>query len=208
MSTADTLGIVLAGGAGARVGGADKGLLPVHGKPVVERIAAVLRPQCGELVIVANRNTADYARVGRVIADETPGHAGPLAGIAAALALAVEPPAEAHAGYRWMLTVPVDCPDFPSDLFQRLHAVLAGDPRLPCAYARDEHKVQPLFALYSMEHGKQLLHSARAAVQLHASVLRWHLELHAQPVDFRDQTDAFRNLNALKDFREYETSHE
>ncbi|HET7930125.1 MAG TPA: NTP transferase domain-containing protein, partial [Rhodanobacteraceae bacterium] len=109
MSTADTLGVVLSGGAGARVGGADKGLLPVHGKPVVERVAAVLRPQCGELVIVANRNEADYARVGRVIADEAPGHAGPLAGIAAALAFAIE----AVAGHRWMLTVPVDCPDFP-----------------------------------------------------------------------------------------------
>jgi molybdopterin-guanine dinucleotide biosynthesis protein A len=208
MSIADTLGVILSGGAGARVGGADKGLLTVHGKPVVERVAAVLRPQCRELVIVANRNETDYARVARVITDETPGHAGPLAGIAAALAFAMEPPAGARADYRWMLTVPVDCPDFPIDLFQRLHAALSADPKVPCAYARDEHKVQPLFALYSLKHGEQLLHSARAAVQLHASVLRWHLEVHAQAVDFRDHTEAFRNLNALKDFREYETSHE
>lgn len=208
MSATGTLGVVLSGGAGARVGGADKGLLTVHGKPVVARVAAALRPQCGELVIVANRNEAEYARIARVIPDETPGHAGPLAGIAAALALAIAQPEGTQAAFRWMLTVPVDCPDLPGDLFQRLHAALDADRRLPCAYARDEHKVQPLFALYSLQHGKQLLQSARAAVQLHASVLRWHLELHAQPVDFRDQTDAFRNLNALKDFREYETSHE
>lgn len=203
MSITDTLGVVLSGGAGARVGGADKGLITVHGKPVVERVAAALRPQCHELVIVANRNQDDYARIARVIGDETPGHAGPLAGIAAALALAA-----AHDEFHWLLTVPVDCPDFPADLFQRLHAAFDANPKLSCAYARDEHKVQPLFALYSLNHGRHLLQSARAAVQLHASVLRWHLELHAQPVDFRDQTDAFRNLNALKDFREYETSHE
>lgn len=208
MSTTDTLGVILSGGAGSRVGGADKGLLTVHGAPMVARVATLLRPQCAEVVVVANRNQEDYARVARVIGDETPGHAGPLAGIAAALALAVDPPAGTHGGYRWMLTVPVDCPDFPSDLFQRLHRMLDADPQLPCVYARDEHKVQPLFALYSLKHGKQLLQSARTALDVHASVLRWHLELHAQAVDFRDQTRAFHNLNALKDFREYEASHD
>lgn len=205
MSAADTLGVILSGGAGERVGGADKGLIAVHGAPVVERIAQALRPQCGVLVIVANRNLDDYARVAPVISDETPGHAGPLAGIAAALAMAVE---GADGTHRWLLTVPVDCPDFPADLFQRLHAALAADPSLACVYARDEHKVQPLFALYSLTHGKALLQSARAAAQLHASAVRWHLELGARPVDFRDRTDAFRNLNALKDFREYEATHD
>lgn len=208
MSATRTLGAILSGGAGARVGGADKGLLTVHGIPVVERVANVLRPQCDEVVVVANRNHDEYARVARVIADETPGHAGPLAGIAAALALAVTRTTGEQVGFNWLLTVPVDCPDFPADLFRRLHGVLEGDSRLPCAYARDEHKVQPLFALYSLQHGKQLLQSARTALQLHASVLRWHLELHAQTVDFRDETDAFHNLNALADFREYEARHD
>lgn len=208
MSTARTLGAILSGGAGSRVGGADKGLLTVHGTPVAAKVAAILQAQCDELVIVANRSQQDYARIARVIGDETPGHAGPLAGIAAALAFAVDPPDGTNVEYRWLLTVPVDCPDFPADLFLRLHALLDADPRLPCAYARDAHRVQPLFALYSLKHGVPLLHSARAAVQLHASALRWHLELHAQAVDFLDRTEAFHNLNAPKDFREYETSHD
>lgn len=208
MSNALVLGVILSGGAGERVGGADKGLLTLHGTPVVARVAAALRPQCGKIVIVANRNQAEYQRVAPVIGDETPGHAGPLAGITAALALAVASPPDSSAEYHWMLTVPVDCPDFPDDLFQRLHAVLDADPALPCVYARDEHKVQPLFALYALRHGKALLETARAATLLHVSVLRWHLELKAQPVDFCDQTDAFHNLNALKDFRNYESSHD
>lgn len=207
MSTTPTLGAILAGGAGTRVGGADKGLLTIHDTPVAARVAAVLRPQCDEFVIVANRNQVEYARIGAVISDRVPGHAGPLAGITAALARAVEPPAGAHGDYAWLLTVPVDCPDFPADLFQRLHAALAAAAPAPCAYARDEHRVQPLFALYSLARGRQLLQSARAALQLHASVLRWHLELQAIAVDFRDRTDAFRNLNALEDFRAYEASH-
>lgn len=208
MNAAHTLGVILSGGAGARVGGADKGLLRLHGVPVVERVAAVLRPQCETVVIVANRNAADYARVARVIGDETPGHQGPLAGIVAALALVAAASDTAPVAHRWLLTVPVDCPDFPMDLQQRLRAALDANPKLSCAYARDQHKVQPLFALYGLRPDHALLHSARAALQLHASVLRWHLELQAQPVDFSDQPDAFHNLNALKDFRAYESTHD
>lgn len=207
MNKALTLGVILSGGAGVRVGGADKGLLTVHGVPVVERVAAVLRPQCGAIVIVANRNAGAYARVARVIGDETPGHAGPLAGIVAALATAAGAGDAEPTGHRWMLTVPVDCPDFPADLGQRLHIALAADPKSACVYARDEHKEQPLFALYALRRDGALLRSARAALQLHASVLRWHLELNAQPVDFRDETHAFRNLNALQDFHAYENAH-
>ncbi|MGH8192632.1 MAG: molybdenum cofactor guanylyltransferase MobA [Rhodanobacteraceae bacterium] len=207
MSGARTLGVILAGGAGQRVGGADKGQVAIHGGPVVERVAAVLRPQCDEMVIVANRHPSDYARVARVIGDEIPGHAGPLAGIAAALALVVGSKEEEYADCHWLLTVPVDCPDLPADLSQRLHAALDADPAPSCAYARDEHKLQPLFALYSLRHGKTLLESARSNAERHGSVLRWHLELHAQEVDFRDQTAAFHNLNTLGDFREYERTH-
>lgn len=207
MSTEHTLGVILSGGAGARVGGADKGLLTVHGQPVVARVAAVLRPQCTRMVVVANRNQEDYASVAQVISDETSGHAGPLAGIAAALALAIESGDADYAHCQWLLTVPVDCPDFPADLGARLHDAFDADTQAACAFARDEHKVQPLFALYSLKHGKALLQTARAAVRVHGSVLRWHLELRAREVAFRDQDDAFHNLNGLHDFHEYEQTH-
>ena len=109
-----TVGIVLAGGEGRRVGGRDKGLLTLRGTPVVERVLSVLRSQCGEVLIVANRHQDDYARFARVIGDETPGHAGPLAGIVAALALLEREP-QRFEGFDWLLTAPVDCPDPPQD---------------------------------------------------------------------------------------------
>jgi molybdenum cofactor guanylyltransferase len=206
VATDETLGVILAGGAGARVGGADKGMLMLRGEPLVSHVVAALRPQCDEVLIVANRHCDDYARYARTISDEHPGHAGPLAGIAAALALVVE--AEmAFRDCRWLLTTPVDCPDLPGDLFARLHAEIDAAPKAACVYARDEHRLQPLFALYSLRNRDALLKSARDAAALHASALRWHLELGAREVDFRDQTTAFRNLNALKDFREYERTH-
>ncbi|HET7593182.1 MAG TPA: NTP transferase domain-containing protein [Rhodanobacteraceae bacterium] len=207
MSGIGTLGVILAGGAGSRVGGADKGLLAVHGAPVVEHVAAALRPQCDDMLIVANRNRPDYARVARVVGDEIPGHAGPLAGIAAALALVVESGENPFEDCRWLLTVPVDCPDFPGDVGDRLRGAFDGDARLACAYARDERRLQPLFALYSLASGGALLESARAAASLHGSVLRWHMGLAARAVEFRGQAAAFHNLNAPEDFREYERSH-
>ncbi len=201
-----TVGIVLAGGEGRRVGGQDKGLLTLHSTPVVERVLSVLRPQCGETLIIANRHQDDYARFARVIGDEAPGHAGPLAGIVAALALLEREPQRSEE-FGWLLTVPVDCPDPPQDLFARLHASLLASPEAPCAYARDAHKLQPLFALYSLKARGELLASARAALGMHASPLRWHMELDAIAVDFHDRAECFRNLNTLEDFQEYERAH-
>lgn len=202
-----TLGVILAGGAGERVGGADKGMLALQGEPVVARVVAALRPQCDEVLVVANRNHYGYSRYARTIGDETPGRPGPLAGIAAALALVVETEAAAFRDFRWLLTTPVDCPDIPDDLFARLRAALDAAPKAACAYARDEHRLQPLFALYSLRNRDMLLESARRAAGVHASALRWHLELQALEVDFLDRTAAFRNLNAPEDFREYERIH-
>lgn len=207
MNGVRTLGVILAGGAGMRVGGADKGLVTLHGEPVVERVAALLRPQCDDVLIVANRHPAEYARYARVVGDEMPGFTGPLSGIAAALAQVFESGQPGWGDCQWLLTVPVDCPDFPPDLFARLHAAFASDPQLACAYARDAHKVQPLFALYTLQHGERLLESARVAAHVHGSPLRWHLELRAREVDFHDETAAFHNLNSLKDFRDYERTH-
>ena len=202
-----TVGIVLAGGAGRRVGGQDKGLLTLHGKPVIERVLSALRGQCDELLILANRNQDDYARHARVIGDEIPGHAGPLAGVAAALALIVEGEPERFADCSWLLTMPADCPDPPDDLLARLRAALLAAPDAACAYAKDSHRVQPLFALYSLKFRDQLLISARDAVGVHASPLRWHIEIDALPVDFPDRASAFRNLNTPDDFCEYERMH-
>lgn len=207
MEPSRILGIILAGGQGRRVGGQDKGLLPLHGKPVVERALSTLRPQCDQVLISANRNQDQYARFARVIGDEAPGHAGPLAGVVAALALITERESSQFDDFEWLLTSPVDCPDSPPDLFVRLRAALQNAPNAPCAYARDEHKLQPLFALYPLQFRDKLLASARDALDVHASPLRWHMELGAIAVDFSDRAGAFRNLNTPEEFRDYECTH-
>lgn len=204
MEPSRILGVVLAGGEGRRVSGQDKGLLPLHGRPMIERVLSILRPQCDEALIVANRNQADYGRYARVIGDEAPDHAGPLAGIAATLALIAEREPQQFGGFDWLLTAPVDCPDFPPDLFARLHTAFRTAPDTLCAYASHAHKREPLFALYPLEFRDKLVTSARDALGVHASPLRWHMELGAVAVDFSDRVEAFRNLNTMEEFQDYE----
>ena len=203
--TVSCLGVVLAGGPGARVGGADKGLLPLRGRPLIAHVLDALRPRCEALLIVANRNLDGYSRFATTVSDEGKGHAGPLAGIVAALTqLGSQSDAEPRG---WMMTVPVDCPQPPTDLRELLQSALTNYVNAGCAVAHDETGPQPLFALYRLAQAGPLLTSARAALASHASVLQWHREIGARAVDFSDRPAAFRNLNTPEDFREYECAH-
>lgn len=124
------LGPVLAGGAGSRVGGTDKGLLPLLGRHLVEHALSALRRQCGGLLVVANRNIDDYADYAPTIHDDNPGHARPLTGLTAAFGFLA---ANRHASIQWLLTVPVDCPEPPCDLASRLRAALMAHAGGRCA---------------------------------------------------------------------------
>lgn len=104
--------VVLAGGRGRRMGGADKGLVEYRGRPLVEWVLAALSPQVGELVISANRNLDAYAAYGhRVLPDTLPDYPGPLAGVLAALDGVTA---------SWLLVAPCDTPYLPADLALRL----------------------------------------------------------------------------------------
>src|SRR6478672_11042374 len=116
---ASVTGVVLAGGQGSRMGGVDKGLQEFRGKPMAAHAIERLAPQVDELLINANRNPDDYARFGhRVIADEIPGFAGPLAGFERGLA---------HAAGDLVVTVPCDSPFLPADLVWRLRGRLEAE---------------------------------------------------------------------------------
>lgn len=199
------VGAVLAGGTGTRVGGADKGLLPLLGRPLVEHALDALRPQCDSVLLVANRNLDRYADLAPAIHDAGSDHAGPLAGLVAAFGFLA---ANEHARFSWLATLPVDCPEPPVDFIARLRAVTGGAAQAGCAYARTSGKPQPLFAAYRIgsEPGDWLA-SAQNALERHGSVVRWHTELGAVAVEFDADAAAFHNLNTLDDFAEYERAH-
>lgn len=122
-------GLILAGGQGSRMSHQDKGLVVLHGEPMVAHVARRLAPQVGRLIISANRHADHYARYGEVVADGEPelgAWQGPLVGIAAALAAA--------SSDEWLVAVPCDTPFLPADLAARLVGA-AQAAAAPMAYA-------------------------------------------------------------------------
>lgn len=119
-------GLILAGGRGARLGGADKGLLVLEGRPLVDVAAAALRPQVAALLVSANRNLDEYSRLGfATVPDALPDFQGPLAGMLAGLRACETP---------WLLTAACDSPALPADLAARMHAAVTREER-KAAYA-------------------------------------------------------------------------
>ena len=113
-----TLGLILNGGLARRLGGVDKGLVLIAGRPLIVRAIKRLRPQCGALAISANGDPARFAGFGLpVLADDPPDFAGPLAGVLAGL----EHCARLSAAMTRVATLPADAPFAPLDFVAKLH---------------------------------------------------------------------------------------
>lgn len=179
----DITGIVLAGGRGRRMGGVDKGLVELEGRPLVAHVLARLVPQVGALLINANQNPERYAGFGHpVVADAVGGFAGPLAGLHAGL-LSTRTP--------FAVTVPCDSPFLPTDLVARLGAALAaGEAQL--AVARTFDQPHPVFALVR----RDLLADLSAFLDAGGRKIdAWYAALRTVEVAFDDEAEAFRNIN-------------
>ena len=176
-------GIVLAGGMGRRMGGVDKGLVELDGKPMVAHVLARLTPQVGRVLINANQNSDRYALLGHpVVADAVGGFAGPLAGLHAGMTEATTP---------FVVTVPCDSPFLPLDLVARLAtAMTRDDAQLAVAKTRDQ--AHPVFALVRRD---VLPHLASFLQEGGRKIDAWYATLHVVDVPFDDCEDAFRNIN-------------
>jgi molybdopterin-guanine dinucleotide biosynthesis protein A len=109
-------GVVLAGGQGRRMGGVDKGLKLLRGKPMVLWVIERFAPQVDEIIVNANQNLDAYRAFGhRVVPDAIGGYVGPLAGLHRGLS---------EARHELVATVPCDSPFLPSDLVARLGSAL------------------------------------------------------------------------------------
>jgi molybdopterin-guanine dinucleotide biosynthesis protein A len=185
-------GVVLAGGAARRMGGADKGLIRLHGRPLVEYALDGLRPQVGFLCINANRNLDRYRNYGvPVIVDERSGYEGPLAGMASALRVVRT---------EYLVTAPCDSPFVPADLVQRLaRAMHAAGAEIGVAH--DGVRMQPVFCLLRT----RLLGALLAYLERgERKIDRWFSEQCTAMADFSDVPDAFLNINTPEDVRHME----
>jgi molybdenum cofactor guanylyltransferase len=181
---------ILAGGAATRLGGHDKGLRMLGDRTLIAWTCDALCAQVDAVLIVANRNLDAYAKHAPVIPDALEGFRGPLAGIAAALTRLAD---------GWVLTAPVDCPQPPTDLAERLARALRASAA-PAVVAHDGVRRQPLFALYR----EGWAASAAAAAAAGQGPAQWQNAIGAIELDFADRHRQFENLNTPEDFIDHD----
>ncbi len=178
--------VILAGGRGSRLGGRDKPLVELAGRPLVEHILDRLRPQVDRIMINANRHPDRYARYGvPVFADEMRGFQGPLAGMLAALYRS-----ETH----FVLFVPGDAPLVDRRYAARMYAALRTSTADACVAVADG-RLQSVHCLLARE----LSVSIADTLPRQASVTQWLRKIGAATVDCSDMPRQFMNLNAAAD---------
>ena len=178
-------GVILAGGQARRMGGADKALMPLAGKPMIAHVVGRFAPQVEALAISANGDAARFDGFGLPVIPDAD-RLGPLSGILVALDWA------ADAGATAVVSVPVDAPFLPGDLVPQL--LLAGRDGLAIASA--EGRAHPVFGLWPVDVRARL--AAFLASGVKPKVLDFCALVDAGRAEFFDGT-AFLNVNRPED---------
>jgi molybdenum cofactor guanylyltransferase/molybdopterin-guanine dinucleotide biosynthesis protein MobB len=130
------------------MGGGDKALRLLGGRPLIQHAIERLRPQVGALLLSANGDPARFASLGLpVAADETEGYQGPLSGVLAALHFY----ANAEPSVRMVASVSTDAPFIPRDLVVRLQEALDAEPEARVAVACSRGQRHHVIGLWRIE---------------------------------------------------------
>ena len=198
VSLPPTVGLLLAGGLSRRMGGGDKCLRPLGGKPVLAHIVERAKPQVSGLVLNANGDPARFAAFGLpVAADVIEGFAGPLAGVLTGMEWAAQRRRDAT----WLATFATDAPFFPRDLVARLHeAILREGADMACA--RSDGQDHPVFGLWPVRLRADLRRAMEEGVR---KVDLWTARYKLAVAEFDTAPfDPFFNANRPEDLAEAE----
>ena len=174
------------------MGGEDKGLIELNGRPLLDYIISGLRPQVGTILVNANRNLARYREFGYPVVEDILGdYFGPLVGMATGML---------SAGTPLLLTVPCDSPFVPDNLGETLHRALLESDADICV-AHDGIRLQPVYALlrcHLLPDLQAYLHDGGRKIDA------WYEQHCTVPVDFSATPDVFLNLNTPEDRQQIE----
>ena len=201
------LGVILAGGQATRMGGGDKGLLPLGDRTILDHVIARLRPQVSGLALNANGDASRFDGFGLpVLPDSIAGFPGPLVGVLAGLDWAAEQ------GGGSIVTVAADTPFFPADLVAVLQAraqgmmhplVLAATPRgegeTTKSMSRSGLIRHPTFGLWPVD----LRHDLREALNEGLrKVVVWTEKHEGREAVFEAEQEPFFNVNTPEDLEQ------
>lgn len=188
----DISAVILAGGRARRMGGEDKGLIELKGRPLLDYIISALRPQVGEILVNANRNLDRYREFGYPVIEDMMGDFfGPLAGMATAMQATGKP---------CLLTVPCDSPFVPAQLAATLYHAMKRD-HAELSVAHDGVRMQPVFALLDCQLLPSLLDYLNGGGR---KIDTWYAQHRLALANFSASPQTFLNLNTPEDRVELE----
>ncbi len=192
-------GVLLAGGLARRMGGGDKCLRPLAGRPILGHVLERVRPQVGPLLLNAHGDASRFADFDLPVAqDVVDGHAGPLAGILTGMEWAAEHAPECA----WLASFATDAPFLPGDLVARLLRAVEEEGA-EMARAASNGRAHPVFALWPVALAGELRHAlvAEDIRKIDAFTARYRVAT----VEFTTVPyDPFFNANRPEDFAEAE----
>jgi molybdopterin-guanine dinucleotide biosynthesis protein A len=179
--------LVLAGGAGRRLGGADKAFVQLGGQPLITHLLTRLVPQAEKIAISANGDATRFkAFPFLVLPDGKLTGIGPLAGLKAGLEWAAEQDADS------LITVPVDTPFIPPDLV----SCLTPAPTV-AAYRDRQHHLVAHWQVSALPELRRFLQTGAPF-----KVRDFLTICGARQIAFEGASDPFLNINTPEDLAE------
>jgi molybdenum cofactor guanylyltransferase len=183
-----TTGIVLAGGKSSRMG-TDKGLMLLHGKPMVTYVLEQLKPCVDDIIIVANKE--EYKQFGYPVVPDMIEAIGPAGGIYTGLNAS-----------QTELNFFVSC-DTPFVSTEAILQLIQHAQGTPICIATLKGQLQPLFGVYS----KVCIPIFKEGIEqenykLQALIRQSKHTLVAMDVLVKQQPYLFQNINTPQEFEE------
>lgn len=190
-------GVILAGGNASRLGGGDKGLKSLAGKPLLAHVIERLQPQVDSIVLNANGDPARFAAFALPVVPDPVAGKGPLGGVLAGMRWASDK------GYGHIVTAACDTPFFPPDLVERLTAAAGTSDRI--VISGSGRRTHPTFALWPVLLADDLeAHLGRpGSASMSAYAGGRHAPAFAE-FHFDKGRDPFFNVNTMEDLRKAE----
>lgn len=195
MPDSKTLGILLAGGLGRRMGVADKFLMEYEGRPLLQHAIDRANPQVDQLIISANGDLSRLQRFAlHTIEDVFPNHTGPLAGIISAMTWAQKEVLP----FDWFAVFATDTPRFPHNCVERMHrtAMNSNAQVVYCRSGGTNHYAFSLWSIQTLPMLRDIYRSGQRALYVAIEGLR------STSVTFGEEDgDPFYNVNSPEDWQ-------